>query len=144
MPESNAFDLETTLREQLKDHMAPGCCLHIADREFWWTPLHDVVDLLNRERIDKLEFHDEKRDCDDFALLLHAAMVRSQRGNPGRRLPHAFGQVWGMQDGVDAHAINIMVNSDGAVRFIEPQARPDEAVKTVAESGLTHIWMIRM
>jgi len=144
MAELGSFDLETVLREQLKDKLAPGVCMHLADERYWLTPLHDVVDLLNRERIDQREFRDEVRDCDDFALILHARMVESQQINTKRKLPHAFGQVWGMAGGQFGHAINIMVNSDGAVRFIEPQFAPDESVMTVAECDLTAIWMIRI
>ena len=45
-----------------------------------------------------------------------------------------------------AHAINIVLCQDGAVRFIEPQANPGavDAVTTVADCPLTSIYRIWM
>lgn len=140
----DAFAVETELRDQLRGLLAPGVCLHLADSSYWLTPLKDVVDLLKRERIDRRTYRPEVRDCDDFALVLHARMVESQQGNPKRDQPHCFGQVWGMVGSDYAHAINIMLNSDGAVRFVEPQSAPADAVTTATSPPLSSIYMIRM
>ena len=140
----DAFAVETELREQLKELLSKGAQLYLPDETYWCPPLKDVTDLLARERIDLRDYRPEVRDCDDFALVLHAAMVESQQGNPARKYPHAFGQVWGMVGADYAHAINIVLCQDGGVRFIEPQMQPGFAVTTVVDCPLTSIFWIRL
>lgn len=140
----DAFSVETELREQLRGRLAPDARIYLADEYYWLTPLHDVINLLVRERLDKLVYRPRVRDCDDYALVLHARMVESQRGNQKRNEPHCFGQVWGMVGATYGHAINIMINSDGAVRFVEPQNSPSKAVFVVDDCPLTSIWWIRI
>jgi hypothetical protein len=140
-----SFDVETQLREQLKGRLSrfPPVQFHLADEEYWLTPLKDVTDLLERERVDLLEYRGDVHDCDDFAHVLATRMIESQWQNRKRLHPHCFGEVWGVAPG-GGHAINIMINDDGAVRFVEPQAEADRAVMTVDECDLTEIWMIRI
>lgn len=140
-----SFDLETTLRTQLDGRlsttMGDECRIYLADERYWLTPLHDVVDHIKRSKIHDIAYKSEIMDCDDFAQLLAAEFIKSQWLNRKRMTPHAFGQVWGrVPEG--GHAINIMVNEDGAVRFVEPQAEAGRAVMTVEECGLHDIWMI--
>lgn len=141
------FDLETVLRTQLdgklRTTMGDECQLHLADERYWLTPLKDVMDHIERSKVFELSYSDEVFDCDDFATLLHARMIESHWINGKRMLPHAFGEVWGVTP-EGGHAINIMVNSDGAVRFVEPQATLDECVMTVDECPLFDIWMIKI
>jgi len=141
--EMDSFDLETQIRAQLRDRMGLASQVHIADERYWLTPLHDVTDLIKREKIFEMAYRAEVNDCDDFAHMLADAMIRSQWQNQKRKLPHAFGEVWGRVPG-GGHAINLMVNADGAVRFVEPQAGLPGGVMTVAECDMTEIWMIRI
>jgi len=137
----NSFDVETVLRTQLKDKLGLASQIHLADEEYWLTPLHDVIDLIEREKIFNLAYRDDVHDCDDFAHNLADAMIRSQWKNQKRLKPHAFGEVWGLVP-EGGHAINIMINDDGAVRFVEPQR--DNGIMTVAECDMSEIWMIRI
>jgi hypothetical protein len=139
----DSFDVETQLRDQLKGQLGMASQIHLADEKYWLPPLHDVTDLIEREGIFELAYRAEVNDCDDFAHMLADAMIRSQWQNQKRKLPHAFGEVWGRVPG-GGHAINIMVNEDGAVRFVEPQATLSNAVMTVAECDMDQIWMIRI
>ena len=142
----NSFDVETQLRDKLKDRLSIASQLHLADEEYWLTPLKDVYDLIMREKIFEMAYRAEVNDCDDFAHMLHDAMIRSQWQNMKRLHPHCFGEVWGRsgREG-GGHAINIMINEDGAVRFVEPQAHPDKGgIMTIEECDLTDIWMIRI
>lgn len=140
-----SFDLETVLRTQLdgrlKTTMGDECRIYLADEHYWLTPLHDVVDHIKRSKIYEIKYRSEIMDCDDFAQLLAAEFIKSQWINRKRATPHAFGQVWGEVPG-GGHAINIMVNEDGAVRFVEPQSEADDAIMTVEECELKNIWMI--
>ncbi len=137
----SAWDLETSLRSQLRGRFTVASQLHLADETYWATPLHDVADLIKREKIYDLAYRDEVHDCDDFAHNLSDAMIRSQWKNMKRRRPHAFGEIWGRTPG-GGHAINIMCNSDGAIRLVEPQRNP--GIMTVDECDLSEIWMIRI
>ena len=141
--ELDSFGIETQLREQLKDRLGLASQIHLADEQYWLTPLHDVTDLIERECIYDLAYRDEVNDCDDFAHMLADAMIRSQWQNQKRQLPHAFGEVWGRVP-AGGHALNIMINSDGAVRFVEPQAELPGAVMTPAECDMSEIWMVKM
>ena len=142
MAEISAFDLETQLRDQLGDRLAKDANIYLADSKYYLTPLADMVRLIKSERLDKVVYREEVMDCDDFAVLMYAAAKRSSFKNQKRRLPHTVGLVWGIADGEGAHALNIMMNNDGAIRIVEPQAEPDESVMTVKDSGITGIWMI--
>ena len=137
----SAWDLETALRDQLKGRFRVASQLHMADKEYWATPLHDVVDLIKREKIYDLAYLDEVHDCDDFAHNLSDAMIRSCWKNRRRVRPHAFGEIWGRVPG-GGHAINVMLNSDGAVRLVEPQR--NTGIMTPDECDISEIWMIRI
>lgn len=142
----SAFDLETALRDQLEGRLSTTlgdeCRILLADESYWLTPIKDVVDHLERSKIYEISYESEILDCDDFAILLAAEFIKSQWINRRRKTPHAFGQVWGVTP-EGGHAINIMVNQDGAVRFVEPQAEPSDSIMTVEECDLTDIRMIR-
>lgn len=137
----SAWDLETTLRAQLRGRFTIASQLHLADEEYWATPLHDVVDLIEREKVYDLSYREEVFDCDNFAHTLSDRMNLSSLKNRPRYKQHAFGEVWGVVPG-GAHAICIMLNSDGAVRFVEPQLNP--GIMTAAECEISEIWMIRI
>ena len=143
----SVWDLETTIRKQLEDRLSRTLGdefrLYLGDENFWLTPLHDVVDLMNRQQRWKLQYKPNTFDCDKFASVLRADMCLSTFGNPKREFHHAFGEVWGIVPG-GAHAINVMVNSDGALRFVEPQLPPAEAIKPVDEYDLRGIWFMRI
>jgi len=149
VPTLGDFDLETALRKQLDGKLrctaGDECRIYLADEHYWLTPLKDVVDHIVRSKIYDINYRDEVMDCDDFATLLEARFIESQWINQKRQLPHAFGVVWGIAPG-GGHAINIMLNSDGAVRFVEPQlpADADGAIMTVDTCDLSDIWMIRI
>jgi hypothetical protein len=67
-------------------------------------------------------------DCDDFALLLHAHVVKTRYNDfkagkiPKSQLyPLAFGQIWYIDPKIGFHAINICITHDKGVLLIEPQ-----------------------
>ena len=138
---TSAWDLETALRIQLKGRFTLGSQMHLADETYWANPLHDVVDLIEREKVYDLTYQEDVWDCDDFAHHLHDLMNMSCWKNQKRRKPHAFGEIWGRTP-QGGHAINIMLNSDGAIRLVEPQLDP--GIMTPRECGISEIWMIRI
>lgn len=71
----------------------------------------------------------EIEDCDDFALLQHADIIRRRyddykagRIPKNKQYPWAFGQIWYVSP-QGPHAINVCVSSDKGVLVIEPQNR---------------------
>lgn len=132
------------IRRQLKRRLTPKACFHMVDESYWLTPFNEVVSIIKREKVYERQYRPRIRDCDDFAAILYVRMIESQQNNSVRNEPHAFGEVHGILPSGERHAMNIMLNSDGVVRIVEPQEPPATAIKTIAESGLTDIWFIRM
>ena len=67
-------------------------------------------------------------DCDDFALLLHAYVIKRRyedfkkgRIPKDQLYPLAFGQIWYTDPKIGYHAINICITHDKGVLLIEPQ-----------------------
>lgn len=91
----------------------------LGDREYWVPTFESVQNFLSQDGISSRDYVIEKFDCDDFALLLHAAVrvYTLERDY----LPWAFGEVW-----VPGHALNWVLLREcdcvpPVLRFIEPQ-----------------------
>ena len=76
-------------------------------------------EIISESKVDRKTWVRERFDCDDFAHVLKAHFAEASYKNGQRRAAHCFGVVWGSLPG--PHAINWMVNSDGKLRFVEPQ-----------------------
>ncbi|MBN1649109.1 MAG: lectin MOA-related protein, partial [Spirochaetales bacterium] len=111
-------DLEKLLRRQLKGKVDDQTRFHIADMEYFLTPLDDARRIIKGSNIGRYEWTDEVFDCDDFAIVLKADFCRDAYRHRKRRAAHCFGIVWGMMP--RAHALNWMVNDDLKLRFYDP------------------------
>lgn len=138
----SAAKVESILRKQLKGRLSPTFAVYTGDEKYVLAPVKSILAIVRREKVYKRTYRDDRYDCDNFAMSLHARVMESE--TPRRKHEFAFGQVWGMEDGLFAHAVNIMVNADGQVRFLEPQVSPDQAIKTVSEYPMNGIWYVHM
>ncbi|UCE60677.1 MAG: lectin MOA-related protein [Phycisphaerales bacterium] len=93
--------------------------MYVADGKYFCTPLSEARDIIRRSAVDRKRWVSERFDCDDFAHVLKAHFAEAAYKNGNRRASHCFGIVWGSLPG--PHAINWMINSDGVLRFVEPQ-----------------------
>jgi len=113
----------------------------MADETYVLPSRAEVEKALQDSKIDKYVYTDELWDCDNYALLLHAYVIRKRyedfrKGKLAKEQCYslAFGQIW-----TDIHAINIALTYDEDILLIEPQT--DEIRK--AEKGL-NITFIRI
>ncbi len=82
-------------------------------------------------------------DCDDFALLLQAEVIR-YAWKSGKRRPMAVGQVWGkikVEGKWTNHAVNWFIDDQKEVWFLEPQT--DEIFKPT-DNKVKDIYYLRM
>jgi len=112
-------ELRRIIADQLGPKLNRSIGLYIADSEYFCTPEEDAREIIAQSTLDRKTWVEERFDCDDFAHVLKAHFAEAAYKDGKRRAAHCFGVVWGMLPG--PHAINWMVNSDGVLRFVEPQ-----------------------
>ncbi|MHC4740448.1 MAG: lectin MOA-related protein [Planctomycetota bacterium] len=112
-------ELRQTVTKQLGKKLAKSFELYIADGKYYCTPIEDAREVIAESKVDRKTWVRERFDCDDFAHVLKAHFAEAAYKDGQRRAAHCFGIVWGSLPG--PHAINWMINSDGKLRFIEPQ-----------------------
>jgi hypothetical protein len=105
----------------------------IADETYWMPTRQKLEDLWTSTLLWQYQYSAEYMDCDDFALLLHALIVRDRykqinehKVPKGEWYSWAIGQCWGsrFKNNEGGHAINIAFTSDEGVLLLEPQALP--------------------
>jgi len=112
-------EVRMALTEQLSGKFSRTINRYLPDVSFYCPSLEYTKKVLAESIIDARKFIAEAHDCDDFAIMVKADFVTDAYRNGERRAPHCMGIVWGLLPG--PHAINWVLNSDGIVRFIEPQ-----------------------
>jgi hypothetical protein len=98
------------LREVLRTALGSEGDIYLADHNFWLCELEDIERFLDWDETSHHNYAAEEYDCDDFAKRLWG-----QLAIPGWS-HFAFGLVW-----TDVHAMNILVDTNRDVWFIEPQ-----------------------
>ena len=93
-------------------------CLQIADAYYVLPTRNELEKLLFDSSVTAKQYKKEVRDCDDFALLLHADVILSRYCE---ELPWAFGQIWYQDKKIGGHAINLCITYDVGMLLIEPQ-----------------------
>lgn len=112
-------EVRRALTEQLSGKFSKSIKIYLPDLEFYCPSVSYVKKVLEESDLDKYLYSSARFDCDDYSVCLKAEFAKDAYRNGVRRAPHAFGEVWGLLPG--AHAINFVLNSDGIVRFVEPQ-----------------------
>ena len=100
----------TTLKHVLMDRF-PHADIFLSDTVYRLCDTADMEEFLAEDRTDVYKYRKESYDCDDFAYRL-----MGQLSVPGWA-DLAFGIVW-----TDQHALNVFVDEDKEVWFIEPQS----------------------
>lgn len=94
----------------------------IADSYYFSVPLAVIEEILANNSINRMEYINESRDCDDFALMLAGHFSQAYSPHP------AIGIIHGMC-GINGHAWNAVLADEG-IYYIEPQtdeiARPKD------------------
>lgn len=111
-PEGPHLDITgSDLRGVLQTALGSEGDIYLADRNFWLCELEDIEQFLDWDETNHHNYTTEEYDCDDFAKRLCG-----QFAIPGWS-HFAFGLVW-----TDVHAMNILVDTNRDVWFIEPQS----------------------
>ncbi len=95
--------------------------VRLSDKNYYLPHREDIKRIIRTNQINRRKWIAEKFDCDDFAMLLKAAVIEDQWRRGKRRYPTAFGLLYGTRLKEGHHAFNIVVTSDKRVQFIEPQ-----------------------
>jgi len=88
----------------------PVVPLYLSDNVFRLCDITDIEKFLDLDETNKIKYQAEKMDCDDFAYRLMGQLSIPPWSNI------AFGICW-----TDKHALNLMVDNNGDIWFIEPQ-----------------------
>lgn len=102
--------------------------IKLADGMYVCPTRAEVEKILFDSKIDEMIYKAEIADCDNFAVLLYAYVLRKRYEdyNAGL-LPRdglyslTFGEIWYKDPIQGSHAINIAITSDAGILFIEPQ-----------------------
>ena len=95
----------------------------LADEIYLSPSFDEVNDFLAQSTLDKQEFIEHSKDCDDFALQLHAEAKNYFLEKDDLKYPLAFGECFATKwfGKVLKHNGNISICEDG-IYLIEPQA----------------------
>lgn len=108
-----------------------GGALYLSDRQYKLVAKSEIKRFLAQDKTDLLNYVSEYFDCDDFAYRL-----MGQFSMPGWA-ELAFGIAWG--NFPKPHAINLFVDGNKKVWFIEPQ---NDEIKEKGEDW--EVWLIMM
>lgn len=109
-------DTRLVVQEQARNLIGSDWRHKVYDDRYYCPPLADAIAIIEKARVDQLEYCSDSADCDDFhRRLVYAFLIDAYRERK-RRPPYCFG-IAESQD----HAFNCMINSDLLLRFIEPQ-----------------------
>jgi hypothetical protein len=128
------------IRQIIKDTLQPKQ-INIADSMYGCYPKSEVERFLSSDTVDKLKYHKERFDCDNFALALAGREAEWYAAGA-----YASGSSFGIVHGdirkkesdttPRPHAINFFIDNEGELWLIEPQT--DEIFKPTASSTF---WM---
>lgn len=139
-PKIGRNKLEELLKNKLNDYLETRYNIYLADSKYHPPQEFIAQQIINAAKVYQETWISEKFDCDDFAHLLKSAFIRDAYTNGGRKLPYAFGIIWGHKP---EHALNFVVTSDGSeqykVRIIEPQTG---VLYTPAQKKIDDIYLI--
>jgi len=100
-----------------------------ADAKYVMPTRKNLEKAIFKSPVSGYEYVSEIEDCDDFAILLHADIIRNRydeykKGEipENNQYPWAFGQIW-YRSSIGMHAINLCITCDDSILFIEPQTR---------------------
>jgi len=113
-------EVREKITNQLQGKLIGLAALKLPDTIYYCPTLEYTKEILSRSIADTREYVAEWGDCDDFAIMLKADFILDAYRDGKRRAPHCMGAVWGLLPG--PHALNWVINSDGVLRFIEPQS----------------------
>jgi hypothetical protein len=98
-----------------------------ADAKYIMPTKGELEKAIFKSPVPNYEYIPEIEDCDDFALLLQADIIRKRykdykagKIHKEQQYPWTFGQIW-YQSPEGTHAINLCVTCDKGVLLIEPQ-----------------------
>lgn len=119
-------EIHEIVRDDLKGTLEHITRIYTPDREYVTLSNEKMQQILKETAPNRPEASDyikEVFDCDDFALIMHAEVVKWARDNDYKK-PLAFGQVWGsiqVQGEWVNHAINWFITPTKQIMFLEPQ-----------------------
>ena len=103
--------------------------VYLADNYYVMPSKAYIEQLLFTSQVDDRRYISEMQDCDDYALLLHAYVIRARykmfeedKIKKNKQYPLAFGQIWYKDKKTSLHANNICITHDVGILLIEPQA----------------------
>ena len=115
-------EIKVIIRKTFGNRFTRDFFLMIPDDLYFCPSLKDVKAILEKSKVDRLEYIEEKNDCDDFAILLKADFVRLAYEDKERIFPYAFGEIMGGKlQGDISHAINFVITNKQESFLIEPQ-----------------------
>ncbi len=118
----NSDEIESVIRKTFGKRFTHDFSLQIHDEQYFCPSMDDVKVLLEKNKVDKLEYIEDKFDCDDFAFILKAYFIKQAYKDKKRRYPYSLGLIMGGKLlGNIPHAINFIITEKLKILLIEPQ-----------------------
>lgn len=96
----------------------------LSDKEYEYPKMHHLLDALNRDHTERVEFRNYKSDCDDYSIQLRASVSKFFGTDDRWSRPWPFGGVkgssfsWNINPGAHECCICLLEND---ILLIEPQ-----------------------
>lgn len=116
----NGTELYSIIRNKLKDKFKPNTYLYLIDSNYYLPSKEYVKEVLDVDKTDTRKYRAQTYDCDDFAFILNSTFIELTYKDEVRRAPFSFGVTMGELP--MHHAINIFVDDQKEVYFVEPQS----------------------
>lgn len=113
--------VEKILRKQFKGKLTLDCHIMTCDDKYYCPSIAEVNKIL-LENPDLNWYSDSTYDCDDFARQLQAAVSQYAYFKGVRKNPYCIGRIHGDITSDTPHAINLFIDNNLQVFFIEPQS----------------------
>ena len=102
--------------------------VHLGDDIYVMPSKEELKRLLHKSRVDEYIYSDGILECNKYALLLFADIVRERykdfhAGNISKNQLYSLtlGQIWYRDPLIGSHAINLCITHDEGILFAEPQ-----------------------
>jgi len=112
-------DMQERFKAIPKQYLEDNVKVHYRDSKYQLLDLETLKTLLKWSRVNILPYHNESRDCDDYAAMFKCDLSKIDLGNAtvAKIEINLYGKDWGL---FGAHAINLAY-VDNDIKLIEPQ-----------------------
>ena len=116
-------EVQETVTQQLGDLISDQASIRFGDNHYYLPTSDEIEFILLESKLERKQFMQERFDCDDFAFILKGEISAHAYKAEQLTCGVCAGIAWGYfkWNKRGYHAVNWYLDSDGSLKFIEPQ-----------------------